>query len=341
MKIIVILLLCMIFQVSVGTMHGGYESPDEEKAFILQEKQKVEEGISKFKSESLKKLMDIVENENEAWTTREAAAIVLGEKGKTIAIPSLEKLFKSRPKSLIMGDYRPGSARGAAAKAIVRIEMKKGLSNSEKTKFLLDNIKNKNSDNSRILNSRAIGAYELLKDLYKEDKSIVPLIIESLYDKRPYVRERIARFFQQCPDKQAVEPLIKILKEKDNDMYTKAAIVWALSETDDDRAVSAIEDRIKDLSEDKNIRISATRALGRLGKESASDTLLKFQNCGDKEIEDVVLESSSKIGGKRLLPLLKKSLNSKDTSIILDAKKSLEKLGIKVEKKDDEYKVIE
>lgn len=87
---------------------------------------------------------------------------------------------------------------------------------------------------------------------------------------------------REIKDPRAVEPLIRALKDKDNDI--RETVVYALGEIKDARAVEPLTHALKD--EDSRVRSSAAVALGKIKDARAVELLIAASQDTDKEARE-------------------------------------------------------
>jgi len=118
--------------------------------------------------------------------------------------------------------------------------------------------------NTRLSIIRALG------ELGKRWEAPVDALVERLEDEDPLTRTQVIEALGKTKNKKALTALLKLLREnKDN-----YAIIWALGEIGDQRAVPALNGLLS--SENKCVRYNAYRALARMGapqpEENGSST---------------------------------------------------------------------
>ena len=112
-------------------------------------------------------------------------------------------------------------------------------------------------------------------------RAIQPLI-EALNDKDMMVKYNVIQSLIRIGDNQAVEPLINLIKDKDEESIIRKNAAQALGELGDNQAVEPLINLIKDKDYESKIRNYAVKALGKHGDNQAVEPLIKL---GKDEID--------------------------------------------------------
>ncbi|MGB9979800.1 HEAT repeat domain-containing protein [Methanobacterium sp.] len=136
------------------------------------------------------------------------------------------------------------------------------------------------------------------------------------------VRETAAEALGVLRDRRAVEPLIKALNDKDEEVRWKAA--WALGNIRDRRAVEPLIYLLHDKS--WAVRRFAASALGKIGDERAVESLMKALSDEEWHVRKYAADALGKIGDERAVESLMDALHDKDSDVRWKAAVALGKM---------------
>ncbi|MFB0563700.1 MAG: HEAT repeat domain-containing protein [Candidatus Lokiarchaeia archaeon] len=166
-----------------------------------------------------------------------------------------------------------------------------------------------------------------------KDSGDIEGLIEALdYAGRRDIRMYAAMFLGRMGDRRAVEPLIRVLKDKGSDIRQWAA--YALGELGDLRALDPLLQALRDT--EWEVRKKATIALGKLGDVSAVEPLIQVLNDENWEVRWRAAEALGKLGDGRaaehlVLLLREKDPRDEEGEVLRAAAEALDKLGWKPE----------
>jgi HEAT repeat protein len=308
---------------------------------LLESKKMLETEIVKLNREPTVELIQLLtldsidfipsKKTSEAWLARAAASSILGNRKDKSAIISLENIFNF-PLSPFLGNTC-FMAKTEAAKAIVKIEMDTNSVDTLIAKALIKKLRlyfcaEKSEKIAIKINFRGKGTFSILAELGEKNNGVRHLFLTGLNDTNECFKINMIKLLSISRDKRALEPLLQILKNKNNSVNVRREVCWALIEFEDPKVLKALHGIAKDKTEDKDIVVYSIRAIGRIGNEESANVLIELENSADKKMNCTVLESACKIGGKKLTPLIIKALNSKDENLSFEAEKALRKNGM-------------
>jgi len=140
-------------------------------------------------------------------------------------------------------------------------------------------------------------------------RKVVEYILPLLHDPAPGIRRKAVELLGVVGDKDSVDPLINALKGD-----ISGEVVLALANIGDERAINPIIDILKDRKRDKDLRVKAAFALGKL--KAGLQTILDVASCKDEE--------------SQLRHIAIRSLTSFDERAVLDGITPILKDGDKV-----------
>jgi len=143
------------------------------------------------------------------------------------------------------------------------------------------------------------------------------LLIQDLYSHDAGVNERAIAALGVRKDEQAIDPLIKILKEEKNEIVRNLAAI-ALGKIGNKRAVEPL---IQTMNNDVYwIRAPAATALGDIGDKQAVDALLlSLKNDNNSMVRTEATLALGKIGDKRAVDAILLSLKNDDSYKVREA----------------------
>jgi HEAT repeat protein len=144
-------------------------------------------------------------------------------------------------------------------------------------------------------------SWKTAEELAKIGTPAVPRLIEALSDKDGYIREAAANALGMIGNKSAVEPLIRALQYRDEQVY------------EDD--------------EDSEARMRAALALGRIGDPQAFDPLIKAISEDDMQLSWYAIEALGMLRDPRAIPVLITTLEHPDIDRRKSASSALVKFG--------------
>lgn len=149
------------------------------------------------------------------------------------------------------------------------------------------------------------------------------ILINAIEELQGGVRAHCIIALGKLGDKQAVEPLLRVLSD-DSFCYLAA---WALGQLEDKRAVEPLINLLNDT--DWFIRSGAVKALGNIGDDRAVEPLSRIMN-NNREEWDVCRDASNSLGqlGEAALQPLLQSLQDDDAETRFFAANALGKLGL-------------
>lgn len=152
------------------------------------------------------------------------------------------------------------------------------------------------------------------------------LAINALSDKKnlnEYDRGQVALSLGRYKCIDATEPLISLLKEKDDDF--RCDIAEALEELGDKRAITPLIHSLSD--DDINVRIKVAEALGELGDESGLDLLLLTLQNSDADVKIAAVSALGAFNNERAIEPLIAILNDKEWESRMKAAEALGIIG--------------
>ena len=126
----------------------------------------------------------------------------------------------------------------------------------------------------------------------------------------------------------AVEPLIKILQDENENVFLQMKVTAVLAGIKDERAVQPM---IKALKEKPELQADLGYNLGLMG-EPAVEPLITALGDGDPNVRVRAAEALGRIGGERAIGPLTTALNDEDETVRVFAKLGLK--SIEAQKKD-------
>lgn len=128
----------------------------------------------------------------------------------------------------------------------------------------------------------ALGELYAADDVMRtRDKRAVEPLINALKDEDEFVRSHAIEALEEIGDAMAVEPLINVLNDKNEDGLVRSSAVSALGEIRDKRAVKPLMDAFH--GEDNHIRVMAAYALNSFNVEEAKEAIKHFEFKKDSE----------------------------------------------------------
>jgi HEAT repeat protein len=158
------------------------------------------------------------------------------------------------------------------------------------------------------------------------DKEAVKPLIELLKDTKSDVRFRAASALGQLGDTQIVKPLIKLLKDTDSSVRASAAS--ALGQLGDSQAVKPLIELLKDT--ESYVRSRAADALGNLGDSQAVKPLIELLKDTESSVRSRAMSVLTKFGSNDEKVLAEKLEELKEKSLRHNAyqrQQAAEKLG--------------
>lgn len=143
--------------------------------------------------------------------------------------------------------------------------------------------------------------WKTAEELAKIGSPAVPRLIEALSDKDGYVREAAANALGKIGDKSAIEPLIRAMQYRDEQVY------------EDD--------------EDSEARMRAALALGRIGGPKAFDPLIQAISEDDLQLSWYAIEALGMLKDPRAIPVLIAALEHPDVDRRKSASSALVNFG--------------
>lgn len=158
-------------------------------------------------------------------------------------------------------------------------------------------------------------------------EDIIDTMIELLGDKDPNIRRYAVDILAQNKAVKAFKPLTQLLK--DSDWWIREKVVEALGSIGETKAVPLL---VK-LLQVPELRWAAVIALGELQAPDAADALMKLY-AAETAIENrmEIMDSLQKIGGDKVLALMKKLLEDENKSIRLKARDYLNGMNVDTSK---------
>jgi len=165
------------------------------------------------------------------------------------------------------------------------------------------------------------GVLEALEKIGRPPKDLAPLL-KTLKDKDRMTRVHAAVTLGKMKDPRAVEPLIDTLKT-DPESWVRGAAAEGLGHVGDARAVEPI---IKFIKTSEGHREYAVLALGQIGGDKATDTLLMLLNDKSRKIRDCAAAALGEIGDRRTVPRIMELLEDPGYQAPYSAYDTLRKL---------------
>jgi len=146
---------------------------------------------------------------------------------------------------------------------------------------------------------------------FNDDVTAESILIQALRDddKEDF---NIIRALSYLKSQKAVEPLIRVLSDKENPTHVRSSAALALGNLEDSRSADFLIRSLKD--ENEQLRCSAAEALGKLKEKRATDHLIAALNKSSEPFKGKIIESLCKI---RYIPPLIKALGDKRDDIKL------------------------
>ncbi|MCI5166665.1 MAG: HEAT repeat domain-containing protein [Candidatus Electrothrix sp. GM3_4] len=217
---------------------------------------------------------------NEDAKIQVAAAEELGSQGDSSAVPALIRLFSN--------ENEDTPVRQAAARTLGKLD------SGQAVPFLIKLISNENEETAiRQAAARLLGKLGSGQAV----PSLIKLI--SNENEETAIRQAAARLLGKLGSSLAVPPLIKLIKsEKDRNIWRDA--VNALGKLSDNSATPALLDLFYNTNVELQLRLTAAKALARLGDISALVELLE----DEKSIREDVVVALARLGGSSAVPTL-------------------------------------
>jgi HEAT repeat protein len=133
------------------------------------------------------------------------------------------------------------------------------------------------------------------------DPRLFDLMAESLVNYPPRDINAQVGFLVQLDPKRATEPLLAVLKKGNFSDEGRSAVFYALGQTGDERALTAL---LAALPETKGyVRLPLIAAIGKFRTEAARQTLMAIIEKGDDEADDVAWQALNERRDPRILPI--------------------------------------
>ncbi len=155
------------------------------------------------------------------------------------------------------------------------------------------------------------------------DTRAVEPLIRILNDKNREVREKVIEALGALGDIRALEPLFEVYKDKDE--YIRFRVLLAISNFRDERVIDILIQALAD--EDWNVRSWAAKPLGKFHVIRASEALIKALQDEDSLVRRSVVMALSDTGDKRAVYPLIQTLRDEDELVRKSAVLALGQLG--------------
>ena len=155
-----------------------------------------------------------------------------------------------------------------------------------------------------------------------EQPELSELFLQKLYDSDWMIRSEAAVVLSKFNPEFVVEPLIKIMKDKND--FVGEEVIWILGEL---KAKQAIEPLINMLK-DNECGWMAAISLGKIGSEKVLKPLMKTLSDYSVKKRRAAVWALEKLKSEKSVPALKKALNDKDEEVRTLAALALENLSI-------------
>jgi len=160
------------------------------------------------------------------------------------------------------------------------------------------------------------------------DKRAVLVLTNTLTDSDVVIRKASAKSLGEIRAEEGFSSLIDALGDKDMNVRRNAA--ESLGNLGNKEAIKPLNKRLKK-EQDLMSKVVISRALSLLGSKKGLKVALKGTESKDFRIRIVACETLGNIGinNEKVINVLKEALNDENDSVVLQAKMSLQKLGVK------------
>ncbi|MFC1724742.1 HEAT repeat domain-containing protein [candidate division KSB1 bacterium] len=125
----------------------------------------------------------------------------------------------------------------------------------------------------------------------------------------------------------AVEPLIKVLKDKSLDEWTRRNASWVIGDIKSKNAVDPLIEILNDAGFDPQIRAHAANALGKIGSKRAVDLLAQAVESEHLSIRTSAVLALGRLKSEKAIGPLVKSLNDENWMVRINAVGGLGNIG--------------
>jgi HEAT repeat protein len=262
------------------------------------------EALCKIGSGAVGPLIELLSNPN--WRNRRIASEALGRIGHASAVsPLLERL---RDEEI--------SVRRAAGDALAAI-------GGEAIDQMIELLTHR-AEVFRIHSASALGK--------AKDRRAVQPLISVLQDDDEYswdVRSAVAIALGEIGDRLAVDPLLAMLKLEDDssNVIVSRAIVRALGQLQDERAIDSLVDELRSIYPE--LAIAVLKALRAIGNSSVELPILRLVDAGvvPTEVRRAAILALGELGGILSIPVMIEGTRSDDRIIRLASVQALGELG--------------
>jgi HEAT repeat protein len=145
------------------------------------------------------------------------------------------------------------------------------------------------------------------------DPRVVSVLIELLQDKKPHVRDEAISALRELMAAAEGESGLAVALDS-LDPQVRRDLIAALAEDNDGRGFELLTNEVS-AGNNPYARASAARALGKLGDERASDTLVPLLNSNEKELRQAGAGALGHIGDPAAIPALAKALKDREKEV--------------------------
>ncbi len=284
------------------------------------------EALIKLGNEALDDILNSYQKQEEK--VKALLCQILGEIGSKKHVPaSIKQGAENILVYAIKDDY--GHIRSNAAKALVKI-------NPERAAPEIINLLQDEFDDVR---NAAVDALCLLAE--GEDNIVRPAVLSLLSTDDPYVREKAIIVLGRIGGTEDVEKIRLAIKD-DNSVVRKAAVL-AIEERMKAARGRDSQSFIQDITlaladEDKEVRLAAARALGKIRSREAIEPLLLTLQDEDVWVKVAAVESLGKIGGGDAVKAIKGLVDDENGMVVCTALEAMAKIAAEERQTIEEIK---
>ncbi|MHB9154303.1 MAG: HEAT repeat domain-containing protein [Endomicrobiales bacterium] len=121
-----------------------------------------------------------------------------------------------------------------------------------------------------------------------QSSAALEAVLGALDDPSPQVRQSAMINLGYFSDQGKTIPVIERALAKEESPEVSLSAVNTLKAYKSDRAVEAIDTVLSNKNANKEVRVGAARSLGKIGSKEAKETLSKYVNDADKDVQDTI-----------------------------------------------------